>query len=149
MNTFYHSRKNIPIDTALQGDKKLQNTADSNTVVTNNPIKKTRGRGKMKTNTPFLAASHKPRRKVAPVSDSTSSKHHLRPGNVYTLLHNAWFYDAPDENKRSDIYLTAGDATLTLSDESGDFRYAIFKDDNGKAIKGWLLKKDFKPASDY
>jgi serine/threonine-protein kinase len=148
-NTFYHPPKNIPVDTSVQGDKKFPNTADSNTVVTNKPIRKPRGRLKKNTNVPILAAIHKSWRKVAPVSDSTSGKHHLRPGNEYTILHNAWFYYAPDKNKRSEIYLTAGDAILTLSDESGDFRYAIFKDDNGKAIKGWLLKKDLKAAGDH
>jgi serine/threonine-protein kinase len=148
-NTFYHPPANIPIDTAIQADKELPNTADSTIVVTNKPIKKTWGRLKKNTNVPIPAASHKLWGKVASVSDSTSGKHHLRLGNEYTILHNAWFYDAPDKNKRSDIYLTPGDATLTLSDESGDFRYAVFKDDTGEAIKGWLLKKDLKPAGDH
>lgn len=148
-NRLYHPPKNIQIDNAVQSDQKLPATPDSTAIDTNKPIKKARGKLKKNTNMPFLAASHRPRRKLAPVSDSTSGKHNLRPDNEYTILHTAYFYEAPDKNKRSDIYLTPGDATLTLTDESGEFRYAIFTDDKGKAIKGWLLKKDFIPASDY
>ena len=84
-----------------------------------------------------------------PVHDSTTTRHKRNFNNQYTILQDAYFYDAPDKNKRGEIYLTAGDATLTLLDENGDFRYVIYSDDNGKPIKGWLLKKDFKTASDY
>ena len=73
----------------------------------------------------------------------------LASGNKYTIINTAYFYDAPDKNSRSNLYLTAGDATLTLLDETNDFRYVIFTNDKGKTTKGWLLKKDFMPASDY
>jgi eukaryotic-like serine/threonine-protein kinase len=148
-DTFYHPAKNITIDTAVPGDKKLPETADSPTVVINKPIKKVKGKLKKNTNTPILAVSYKPRRKLAPLSDSTSTQNHLRPANRYTILNTAYFYDVPDIHRRSAIYLTTGDATLTLSGETGDFRYAVFTDDKGKVIKGWLLKKDFEPATDY
>jgi len=65
------------------------------------------------------------------------------------ILKDTYFYNAPDTSKRSDVYLTAGDASLTLREESGDFQYAIFIDADGKPIKGWLMKKDFKPETDY
>jgi eukaryotic-like serine/threonine-protein kinase len=148
-DTFYNQGKIIPPDTAVQKDEKLPRTADSTIVVTNKPIKKVKGRLKKNANTPFLAASHRPRRRLTNVSDSTSGKYHLRSGDKYTILNTAYFYDAPDKFRRTAIYLTPGDATLTLSGETDDFRYAVFTDDNGKAIKGWLLKKDFKPATDY
>ena len=108
-------------------------------------------KGKLKKNTgaPFLNASYKPRKKLAPDSASSSGKHDLRSGNAYTIINTAFFYNAPDKNSRSDIYLTAGDATLTLLDETNDFRYVIFTNDKGKTTKGWLLKKDFTPANDY
>jgi serine/threonine protein kinase len=157
-NTFYDQGKNVPTETAVQKDRKLTDTADSTVVLnnkplkvilTNKPIKKTKGKLKKNTGTPFLNASYKPRKKLAPDSASSSGNHDLRSGNEYKILHTAYFYDAPDKNSRSDIYLTAGDATLTLLNETNDFRFAIFTDEKGKAIKGWLLKKDFIPASDY
>lgn len=149
-DTFYNPGKNIPVNnTAAQEDNKLPGTADSTSTVTDKPIKKARGKLKKNTNTPIVAASHKPAEKLVPVSDSTSGKYHLRSGDKYTILNTAYFYDAPDKYRRSAIYLTPGDATLTLSGETDDFRYAVFTDDKGRAIKGWLLKKDFKPATDY
>jgi flagellar biosynthesis/type III secretory pathway chaperone len=148
-NTFYDPDKNIPTETAVQKDKKLTDTTDSTIILTNKPIKKAKDKLKKNTGTPFLNVSYKPRKKLAPVADSSSGKHDLRSGNEYKILHTAYFYDAPDKNSRSDIYLTTGDATLTLLNETNDFRFAIFTDDKGKAIKGWLLKKDFMPASDY
>ena len=147
-DTLHKPGKTIATYAAMQEDKKLPQTLDSTTIVADKPIKKVRVKPTKRTNTPFIAARHKPR-KQTPASDSTSGRHNFRTGNDYTILHTAYFYDAPDKNKRSDIYLTPGDATLTLLDETGDFRYAIFTDDNGKPIKGWLLKKDFKTASDY
>jgi eukaryotic-like serine/threonine-protein kinase len=148
----YKPAENFPADNAVQEDKKLPGISDSTittTTVTDKPIKKLKDKPIRKPKTPFTAASQTPRKKLMPVRDSASGKDDVRPRNEYTILHNAYFYDAPDKNKRSDIYLTAGDATLTLLDETGDFRYAIFTGDDGKPIKGWLLKKDFKTASDY
>ena len=144
----YRPAKNIQKDTVVHSEQQLPGTVDSTPIVTNKIIKK--GKDKPKTtNTPTLAASHKPVRKPAPVKDSTSGKGDFRSGNEYTIVHDAYFYEGPDKSKRSEIYLTAGDATLTLLDETGEFQYAIFTDDTGKAVKGWLLKKDIKPATDY
>ena len=148
---FYDPPKKTPADTVVDSDKKLPDVPDSTTVVTKNTIK-----GKLKTkkntNTTMPSTTHKPHKKVTPVlpdSDSTSHKYHLRSGDKYTILNTAYFYEAPDKNKRTPIYLTTGDAILTLSDETDDFRYAVFIDNHGRAVKGWLLKTDFKPASDY
>lgn len=146
---FYNSHKYVPTPIDVQNDKQLPGTTDSSALIADKPITKATDKPKQKIHAPFLTASHKPRKKLMPVSNSVSHKHSLSPDNEYTILRTAYFYDAPDKNKRSDVYLTPGDATLTLTDESGEFRYAIFTDDNGKAIKGWLLKKDFKTASDY
>ena len=145
----YRPAKSIPADTALKEEKKLPVTVDSSNIVSNKIIKKAKDKPIKTTNTPTLAASRKPVRKPAPARDSTSAKGDFRSGNEYTIVRDAYFYNAPDKNKRSEVYLTAGDATLTLLDETGEFQYAIFTADDGKPIKGWLLKKDIKPASDY
>jgi eukaryotic-like serine/threonine-protein kinase len=139
--------KNIPPETAGQVDKKLPVTPDSTTAEADKPVKKIKGKVKKNVNTLVLAGSHKPRKK--PWVDSAYRRRHFHSGNTYTITHTAYFYDAPDLSKRSEVYLTPGDATLTLSQVSGDFQYAVFIDDSGKPIKGWLLKKDFGPASDY
>ncbi len=146
---FFTPPENIPATTAVQKDKKLPDAPDSTTTAINTPVKKIKGKPTKKTNTPLVTTNHKPAKKLMPAPAVKSGKDDFRPGNEYTILRNAWFYDAPDKTKRGDIYLTAGDATLTLLDETGEFRYAIFTDDTGKTIKGWLLKKDFKTASDY
>ncbi len=145
---FYNSGKHVPTPIDAQKDEQLPGTPDSTTLTADKPVVRGNDKPKQKTHTPVITAGHKPRKKWAPNSNLKPARHNLRSDNEYTILHTAYFYDAPDKNKRSDIYLTPGDATLTLTDESGEFRYAIFTDDNGKAIKGWLLKKDFKTASD-
>ncbi len=146
---FYLPVKRIPADTVLQSNNEEPKMEDSSTIITDKPIKKVRGKIKKNSNMLPVPASHKPRRILAPGADSTSEKHHFRSGNKYTILHTTYFYDSPDKSQRSEVYLTPGDATLTLTDEFGDFRYAVFIDEDGKKIKGWLLKKDFEPASDY
>ncbi len=145
---FNKPHKNTSTDTIAQTEEKLP-SIDSSTIVADKPIKPVKEKPIRKKNSFFLNASHKTGRKLMPAADSLSARHKRTFNNQYTILRDAYFYDAPDKNKRSDIYLTAGDATLTLLDEKGDFRYAVYTDDNGKAIKGWLLKKDFKTASDY
>ena len=148
-NTFYDQDKNIQTGTVVQPDKKLKEPADSTVILTNKPIKKVKGKLKKNISTPLQNAGNKPHKKWVPVADSSSRNHDFQSGDEYKILHTAYFYDAPDKNSRSDIYLTAGDATLTLLDETNDFRYVIFTNDKGKTTKGWLLKKDFTPVSDY
>jgi hypothetical protein len=145
---FYNSGKHVPTPIDAQKDEQLPANADSTILTADKPIVRANDKPKQKTHTPLITASHKPRKKWTPNSNLKPGTHKVRPDNEFTILHTAYFYDAPDKNNRSDIYLTPGDATLTLTDESGEFRYAIFTDDNGKAIKGWLLKKDFKIADD-
>lgn len=70
-------------------------------------------------------------------------------GNEYTIVKDTYFYSAPDKNSRSDVYLTAGDATLTLLDEKNEFAYVLFINDDGEKTKGWILKKDFVRINDY
>jgi serine/threonine protein kinase len=148
-NTFYDQTKSIPTNAVVPVEKNLKDTPDSTTIVTNKAIKKPKVKLKKTTVTPFLTAGYKPRKKLQPAADSASGKHNYHQDNKYTIINTAYFYDTPDKNSRSGIYLTAGDATLTLGDETNDFRYVIFTNANGKTTKGWLLKKDFMPASDY
>ena len=145
---FYTPNKNVAVDTVSQEEKKIHGeTIDSAETETNKIIKKPTGKPKKNT-TSLETASHTSRKKIKQGSDSTSGKYHHSVNNEYTIVRTTYFYDAPDKTKRSDTYLTTGDATLALSDETGDFRYVVFTDDTGKVIKGWLLKKDFKSASD-
>jgi hypothetical protein len=157
-NAFYDQGKDIQSGTVAQPDKKLIDTVDSTVIPTNKPlkvilankpIKKAKGKLKKNVNTPFLNAGYKPKKKLAPDSAASTGKHQPRSGNVYTIINTAFFYNAPDKNSRSNIYLTAGDAKLALMDETNDFRYVIFTNDKGQTTKGWLLKKDFIPVSDY
>ena len=144
--------KLLPTGTTANVEKKLEATTDPITdppvaPASDKPIKKTTNSARKKSNTPVANANKKPVKKTKPVIHH--SKYHLRHSETYAILKDTYFYNDPDTSKRSDVYLTAGDATLTLEKESGDFQYAIFIDADGTPIKGWLLKKDFKVETDY
>ena len=148
---YYKPDKLLPTDTT-NVEKKLAATTDPITdppvAPTNEkPIKKTTDSPRKKLITPIANATKKPVKKTKPVIHN--SKYHLRQSETYAILKDAYFYNAPDASKRTDIYLTPGDADLTLKEERGDFQYAIFIDGDGKPVKGWLLKKDFKAETDY
>jgi eukaryotic-like serine/threonine-protein kinase len=149
---FYSPGKGAPPATMTNVENKLEATTDPTTThpvtpVSEKLIKKHKNRPYKKLNTPVVNANKRPSGKDTPVT--RSGKYHLRQGDTYAILKNAYFYNAPDTSKRSDVYLTPGDATLTLREESGDFQYAIFIDADGKPIKGWLQKKDFKAETEY
>ncbi|MGN6532404.1 MAG: serine/threonine protein kinase [Ginsengibacter sp.] len=149
---FYKPGKRVSADTMTNVENKLEATTDPTTTAPVDPasnklIKKHKKRPHKKPNTPVANPNKRPLKKTTPVTDS--GKYHRRQGETYAILKNTYFYNAPDTTKRSDVYLTAGDATLTLKEESGDFQYAIFIDADGKPIKGWLMKKDFKPETEY
>jgi len=148
-NTFYNERQDIQTGAAVQTQKKLKDPVDSTYMLTNKTVRKAKAKPKKNITAPSLNTSNKPLKKLTPGSDSLSGKHDVRAGNEYTIMNTAYFYNAPDKNSRSNIYLTAGDAKLTLMDETNEFRYVIFTNDKGKTTKGWLLKKDFMAASDY
>lgn len=149
---FYKPGKHIPADTITNVDDKLQATTDPITTApvgtaTDKLIKKPKKWPHKKPTMPVANTNKRFSKKITPVTHS--GKYHQRQSETYAILKNTYFYNAPDTNKRSDVYLTPGDATLTLKEESGGFQYAIFIDADGKPIKGWLLKKDFKEESDY
>lgn len=145
---FYQPVKTLPADTVVQTNNEEPTVADTTAEAIEKPVKKVKPKVKKNINV-LPAETHKPRKNLAAASDSASGKHRFSSGNKYTIVHTAYFYDSPDKSQRSEIYLTPGDATLTLSDDFGEFRYAVFTDDDGKKIKGWILKKDIQPASDY
>ena len=149
---FYKPAKHIPADTIKSVDNKLQATTDppktaSVASASDKLIKKHKKWPYKKSNTPVANSDKRTAKKPTPVTGA--GKYHRRASETYAILKNTYFYNAPDTSKRSDVYLTAGDAILTLKEESGDFQYAIFIDADGKPIKGWLMKKDFKPETDY
>jgi serine/threonine protein kinase len=149
---FYKPAKHVPAETITNVDNKLPAaTTDPATTApvgpaSDNLIKKHKKWPYKKSNTTVVNAKRPPK-KNTPVTGS--GKYHRRQEQTYAILKDTYFYNAPDTSKRSDVYLTAGDATLTLKEEKGDFQYAIFIDADGKPIKGWLLKKDIKSETDY
>ena len=148
----YKPDKLLPTGTTTNVEKKLDATTDPITTppvapASDKSIKKAAKKPRKNSNTPVSNANKRPPKKTTPATHS--GKYHRRQSETYAILKNTYFYNAPDTNKRSDVYLTPGDATLTLKEESGGFQYAIFIDSDGKPIKGWLIKKDFKVESDY
>jgi len=149
---YYKPGKLLSTGAMTNAEKKSDVTTDATTdppvaTVNDKPIKKLTNSPHKKSVTPLVNANKKPVKKNKPVIHH--SKYYLRESETYAILKDAYFYDAPDTNKRTGIYLTPGDATLTLKEESGNFQYAIFIDAHGKPVKGWLLKKDFKPETEY
>ncbi|HET7117459.1 MAG TPA: serine/threonine-protein kinase [Hanamia sp.] len=146
----YKPGKLIPTGTTTNAEKKLEATTDPNTdapvaPANNKPIKKITKRPRNKSNMPIANVN----KKLAKKSTGVTHKYHHHQSELYAILKDAFFYNEPDTSKRSDTYLTPGDATLTLKEESGDFQYAIFIDEDGKPVKGWLMKKDFKVETEY
>jgi len=149
---FYDPAKDVTTGTITSVENKLPASTDPTitppvTPVSDKSTKKYTKRPHKKSNTPIAIADKRTPKKPKPVIHS--AKYHLRHSGTYAILKNTYFYNTPDTNTRSENYLTPGDATLTLRQESGDFQYAIFIDEDGKPVKGWLMKKDFKPETDY
>ena len=142
---------NVPpaITTNVDHDKLQENSNPATTPpaipASEKTIKEHKKTPPKKWDKPVAHTNHQPAKKNTP----GTNKYYRRHSGTYAILKDAYFYDAPDTNKRSDVYLTAGDATLTLKEESGDFQYAIFIGADGKPIKGWLRKKDFKQETEY
>ncbi|MGN6603784.1 MAG: serine/threonine protein kinase [Ginsengibacter sp.] len=146
----YKPGTGVRIVTTTNPETKLKPTTDPTTTpdvvpVSDKTIKKTTKLPRKKVNTPVAKATKKPVKKNSPVTH----KYHRRQSETYAILKNAYFYTAPDTGKRTGIYLTPGDADLTLKEEKGEFQYAIFIGADGKPVKGWLLKKDFQAETEY
>jgi hypothetical protein len=149
---FYKPSEIVPTGGTTNVENKLPSAPDpvttSSVVPVSDKLAETPAKSPhKKTFTPIANPTKKPVKKHRPVIHS--GKYHLRQTETYAILKNAYFYSTPDTSKRTDVYLTPGDADLTLKEERGAFQYAVFIDQDGKPIKGWLLKKDFKPETDY
>ena len=71
----------------------------------------------------------------------------LKVGTRYRVSSpRAYFHNQPDRDTRRDAYLTPSDEVMTAVDEDGDFVYIVFTNDQGQTSKGWVLKRDLKPA---
>ena len=147
----YKPEKQAAVSTSSEFTKNLpEQPVDSvaSTEPVKKPLKKPVIKLPKKVDVPLVTNSQEPQKEVKN-RPTTKQRYRRRNSNTYTILRNSYFYDAPDTSKKGDVYLTPGDALLTLKQENANFQYAIFKDDDGSIIKGWLLKKDFKPATGY
>ncbi|MEO8765322.1 MAG: serine/threonine-protein kinase [Ginsengibacter sp.] len=149
-NTFHDQDTNMPATgNIVEKEKKLKDIPDTTVALINKPVRKPKGKLKKSSVTPVTYTPGKPQKKAAPITDSSSNKQNTHTGNEYKIVNTAYFYDAPDKNSRSNIYLTTGEAVLTLVNETDDFSYVIFTNARGQTTRGWLLKKDFSPVSEY
>ena len=82
------------------------------------------------------------------IRPGSGCKKNLRSAQEYEITGNAYFYDEPDKNKKSNIYLTAGVVTLAALEETSDFIYVVFNSGKEETTKGWLLKKDLVPSTE-
>jgi serine/threonine-protein kinase len=99
-------------------------------------------------NVPDSVANEKPA-----TNDSTTSSAHNADDNKqaetksnksgkYKVRSQAYFHNEPDESTRRNAFMTQWDASFTPLDETDDFVYVIFTNEQGQTSKGWLRKKD-------
>ena len=70
-------------------------------------------------------------------------------GVQYMVVSKAYFYNAPDEATRRNIYVEpSNNAIVNAEEEQGDFVFVSFTNTKGQPSKGWLRKKDLQQVSD-
>ncbi|HMK05735.1 MAG TPA: serine/threonine-protein kinase [Ferruginibacter sp.] len=121
--------------TPVQADSRINNSADSLLIAKTKTVKKT----KPKTKKPGA---------VPVTNKGTASQYNgdrefnNHAANKYKVTHIAFFYAQPDAKSRNNYYVTVGDAVLTALNEKDEFVYVEFVSSQGRAVKGWLSKKD-------
>ena len=150
-HTLHKPARGVEPATIVPEANKLNTDTDSAAVTAAKSTKKIKGKVKKNLDTASTNTAIKLPSKPASGADSALHKPtpHLRSGNEYKIINTTYFYNRPDQNSRGNVYLTAGNATLSILDETNDFTYVLFTNTNGKTIKGWLWKKDFIPLNDY
>jgi serine/threonine-protein kinase len=146
-NALFDRGKNMKPLTAVPLDNKLKDTADSSAIIAK-PFKKIKGKTKKTINLSPANIANNNQQQTGAGGDSLTVKVQRKTGE-YKIINNAYIYNAPNKTSKSDLYLTAGDATLTLLEEKNEFTHVVFINENGKKTKGWLLKKDFAPSNEY
>ena len=70
-------------------------------------------------------------------------------GVQYMVVSKAYFYNAPDEATKRNIYVEpSNNAIVNAEEEQGDFVFVSFTNTKGQPSKGWLRKKDLQQVSD-
>ncbi len=67
-------------------------------------------------------------------------------GRFLVNASRAYFHNDPDPFTRREAYLTPSDRVMTAIDEQGDFVYIVFTNDQGITSKGWVLRRELRPA---
>lgn len=63
----------------------------------------------------------------------------------YTVISRAYFHDKPDPDTKRDAFITHwNNSRLTALEETNDFIYVVFKNNEGQISKGWLKKSDLR-----
>jgi len=132
------SRENVA-DTPAQVNSKVNASIDSSLFPKAKTVKKTKVKPK-KTNSLTLTS------KKAGSRYNGDQEFNNQAGNKYKVIHTAFFYAQPDKNSRHNYYVTVGDAILTALNEKNEFVYVEFVSSQGRAVKGWLSKKDLSPT---
>jgi eukaryotic-like serine/threonine-protein kinase len=141
----YHSfvkpaKADIPAVPA-QAENKISSSIDSFAAAKTKPVKK------IKPKTKTTGAMNVANKKTGSPSNGDREFARSTP-NRYKVTHTAFFYAQPDKNSRNNYYVTVGDAVLTALNEKDDFVYVEFVSSQGRAVKGWLSKKDLSPTND-
>ncbi len=79
----------------------------------------------------------------------TSPDKKIVKGVQYMVVSKAYFYNAPDEATKRNIYVEpSNNAIVNAEEEQGDFVFVSFTNTKGQPSKGWLRKKDLQQVSD-
>lgn len=74
------------------------------------------------------------------------------PGEIkgkYKIISKAYFHNEPDESTRRNAFVVHWNnsyATINALDEENGFVYVVFRNHQNQTSKGWLRKKDLRPA---
>ncbi|MDB5249391.1 MAG: serine/threonine protein kinase [Segetibacter sp.] len=65
----------------------------------------------------------------------------------YKVVSKAYFYNSPADTTHRKAFITHwNNAVLTPTDEMNGFIYIVYTNEQGQTSRGWLRKKDLKPA---
>jgi serine/threonine-protein kinase len=136
----------LPADTVVSAvkpaDQKTVSPPDSLAIADKKISKKTKAIPKKDIslpldNTAVVKHPAKPNNTVNPV------KNKWVPKKEYRIIHTAYIHRMPDEHTKGNLYIIPGDeAVVKAINEKNEFIYVSFIDSDGKAMNGWLLKKD-------
>ncbi len=147
-NSFLRPVKDNLSDTSVAQVQRPTTQADSSSITNHQPVQK--AKNMYKKNIILPATNTKKEQPAQLNSDGENTVYENPPaGQEYKVIKNAFFYTTPDVHTRRNVYIIPGEEPVTALNEKNGFVFVSFVDSEGETTKGWVLKKDLSPISDY